>query len=180
MGVDIKEVLYSTLDKIGKERIRIEVINEIEMSESRCNEILEECKKKMGNELTEESLVNLCEALVHFLLTASMLPSERKVSWKGVELDLVVPSLKMLDKSPDKALVVQIIKGESELRKISDAKSIQPYDENIWTVSAKHINTNYKNYYVGPRSFPFSSIILDINKFLVHKGDRGLKLLHGE
>ncbi len=180
MRADVKEVLYNTLDKIGKEKIRMEVINEIEISESRCNEIIEECKKKMGNELNDESLVNLCEALVHFLLTASILPSERKVNWKGAELDLVIPSLKMLNKSPDKALVIQMIKGESEVRKIGYAKSVQPFDDNIWMVSAKHIDTNYKNYYVGSRSFPFSRILLDINTFLVHKGDRGLKLLHGE
>jgi hypothetical protein len=177
---NVKDVLYSTLDKIGKEKIRIEVINEIELSESRCNEILEECKKEMGNELNDESLVNLCEALIHFLLTASMLPSERKVNWKGAQLDLVIPSLKMLNKSPDKALVIQMIKGESELTKILHAKSVQALDDNIWTVSAKLINTIYRNYYVGSRSFPFSRIILDINTFLVQKGDRGLKLLHGE
>ena len=180
MRADVKEVLYNTLDKIGKEKIRMEVINEIEISESRCNEIIEECKKKMGNELNDESLVNLCEALIHFLLTASILPSERKVNWKGAELDLVIPSLKMLNKSPDKALVIQMIKGESEVRKIGYAKSVQPFDDNIWMVSAKHIDTNYKNYYVGSRSLPFSRILLDINTFLVHKGDRGLKLLHGE
>ncbi len=180
MRADVKEVLYSTLNKIGKEKIRIEVINEIEMSESRSNEILEECKKMMGNELNDESLVNLCEALIHFLLTASMLPSERKVSWNDAELDLVIPSLKMLDKSPDKALVIQMIKGQSELGKIGYAKSVQPFDDNIWIVSAKHIDIDYKNYYVESRSFPFSRMILDINTFLVQKGDRGLKLLHGE
>jgi hypothetical protein len=180
VGADVKEVLYNTLDEIGKEKIRIEVINEIGISESRCNEIIEECKRKMGTELNDESLVNLCEALIHFLLTASMLPSDRKINWKGAELDLVIPSLKMLNKSPDKTLVIQMIKGESEVRKLGYAKSVQPFDDNIWMVSAKHIDTNYKNYYVGSRSFPFSRILLDINTFLVHKGDRGLKLLHGE
>ena len=114
---DIKDILYSTLDKIGKEKIRMEVISEIEMSETCCNEILEHCKNSMDDELDEESFGNLCEALLHFMLTASMLPSERKVSWKGSGLDVVIPSLKMLSKSPEKALVIQIIKSNATKRK---------------------------------------------------------------
>jgi len=174
----VKDVLYSTIKKIGKERIRIDIINEIKMSEAHCNQIIEECKKEIGSDLSEESLANLCEALLHFLLTASILPSERKVTLKGVELDLVIPSLKTLNKSPDKALIIQIIKGDKELTKVNYAESIQPHDENIWTVSAKHLGTKYKNYSVDSKSMPFSRIIMDINGFLVRKGDRGLKLLH--
>ena len=180
MSVDIKDILYSAIAKFGKDKIRMEVINDIEMSERRCNEILEECKKKMTNNLDDESFANLCEALLHFLLTASLLPSERKVTWKGAELDLVIPSLKMLNKSPDKTLVIQIIKGNEVLTKIKAAKSVQPHDVNIWTVSAKRLEIDHKNYYVGSSLFPYQRIIIDINAFLVHKGDRGLKLLHGE
>jgi hypothetical protein len=180
VSAGIKDILYSAIAKIGKDKIRMEVINEIEMSERRCNEILEESKKRMTNNLDDESFANLCEALLHFLLTVSLLPSERKVTWKGAELDLVIPSLKMLNKSPDKTLVIQIIKGNEVLRKIEDAKSVQPHDANIWTVSAKRLEIDHKNYYVGSNLFPYSRIIIDINAFLAHKGERGLKLLHGQ
>jgi hypothetical protein len=180
VSADIKDILYSAIAKIGKDKIRMEVINEIEMSERRCNEILEESKKRMTNNLDDESFANLCEALLHFLLTVSLLPSERKVTWKGAELDLVIPSLKMLNKSPDKTLVIQIIKGNEVLRKMEDAKSVQPHDANIWTVSAKRLEIDHKNYYVGSNLFPYSRIIIDINAFLAHKGERGLKLLHGQ
>lgn len=178
VGADIKDILYSIIDKIGKEKIQIEVNSEIEISEKRCDEILEECKKLMGRGMSEESLVDLCEALLHFLLTASLLPSERKVNLRGIELDLVVPSLKMLKKDPDKALVIQIIRENEELAELERTKSMQPYDENIWLVSARKLDTYHKNYYVGSSSFPYSRIIIDINAFLVRKGNRGLKLLH--
>jgi hypothetical protein len=180
VSVDIKDILYSAIAKFGKDKIRMEVINDIEMSERRCNEILEECKKKMTNNLDDGSFANLCEALLHFMLTASLIPSERKVTWKGVELDLVIPSLKMLNKNPDKTLVIQIIKGNEVVRKIKDAKSVQPHDVNIWTVSAKRLQVDHKNYYVGSRLFPYPRIIVDVNAFLAHKGNRGLKLLHGQ
>jgi hypothetical protein len=180
VSVDIKDILYSAIAKFGKDKIRMEVINDIEMSERRCNEILEECKKKMTNNLDDGSFANLCEALLHFMLTASLIPSERKVTWKGVELDLVIPSLKILNKSPDKTLVIQIIKGNEVVRKIKDAKSVQPHDVNIWTVSAKRLEVDHKNYYVGSSLFPYTRIIVDVNAFLAHKGNRGLKLLHGQ
>jgi hypothetical protein len=180
VGADIKDILYSVIDKIGKEKIQIEVNSEIEISEKRCDEILEECKKLMGNDMSEDSLADLCEALLHFLLTASLLPSERKVNLKGIELDLVVPSLKMLKKDPDKALVIQIIRENEELAELEHTKSMQPNDENIWLVSARKLDTYHKNYYVGSSLFPYSRIIIDINAFLVRKGNRGLKLLHGQ
>jgi hypothetical protein len=176
----IKDVLYSSIDKIGKEKIRMEVISEIEMSERCCNEILEECKNRMGNELDGELLGNLCEALLHFMLTVSLLPSERKIHWKGSELDLVIPSLKMLGKRPEKTLVIQIIKSDLELTKIKHAKSVQPHDANIWIVSARRLDGDHKNYYISSKEFPYSRIISDINAFLVNKGDRGLKLLQGQ
>ncbi len=177
---DIKDILYSAIAKMGKDKIRMEVINEIEMSERRCIEILEECKKKMTNDLDDEQLVDLCEALLHFMLTASLLPSERKVTWRGAELDLVIPSVKMLNKSPDKTLVIQIIKGNGVLKKIKNAKSVQPHDVNIWTVSARRLEIDYRNYFLGSSLFPYPRIVIDINAFLVQKGDRGLRLLHGQ
>lgn len=180
MSANIKDILYSTIDRIGKAKIRMEVIGEIERSEQYCNEILEKCKSRMGDDLDDESFGTLCEALLHFMLTASLLPSERKVNWKGAELDLVVPSLKMLSKSPEKALVIQIIKRNAELTKIKHAESVQPHNGNIWIVSAKRLEIDHKNYYIGSTQFPYSRIILDINAFLVRKGDRGLKLLHGQ
>ena len=64
---------------------------------------LRNVRASLGYDLDDETLGMLCEALLHFMLTASVLPSERKVYWKGVNLDIVVPSLKILSKSPDRA-----------------------------------------------------------------------------
>ena len=173
MAAHIKDILYSTIDSIGKEKIRMEVTAEIERSERYCNE------SKLDHGLDDESLAALCEALLHFMLTASVLPSERKVIWKGSQLDLVVPSLKMLSNNPEKSLVIQIIKGNAELTKIKHAESVQPHDANIWIVSAKRLEVDHKNYYIHSNKFPYSQIVSDINAFLLRKGDRGLKLLHG-
>jgi hypothetical protein len=177
---DTKDILYSVIDKIGKEKIRMEINSDIEISEKICNEILEECKQLMRGDMTDDKFADLCEALLHFLLTASLLPSERKVNLKGTELDLVIPSLKILKKHPEKALVIQIIRGNDALTKLKHTKSIQPFDENIWLVSAKEQSTRHKNYHVGSNLPPYSKIIIDINAFLIRRGHHGLKLLHGQ
>src|SRR5215211_9299868 len=179
MAADIKDILYSTIDSIGKEKIRMELTAEIERSERYCNEILDKCKSNLDHGLDDESLAALCEALLHFMLTASVLPSERKVNWKGSQLDLVVPSLKMLSDSPEKSLVIQIIKRNAELKNVKHAKSVQPHDANIWIVSAKRLEVDHKNYYIDSNKFPFSRIVIDINAFLLLKRVRGLRLLQG-
>jgi hypothetical protein len=112
------------------------------------------------------------------MLTASVLPSERKVNWKGVELDIVIPSVKILNKHPSKALIIQIIKKEVELAKIKHAELVQAYHQNIWIVSARQLDINRRNYCIDSGCFPYSRIISDINAFLIEEGDRGLKLLH--
>jgi hypothetical protein len=175
---DVKAILYSIIDKVGKEKIRMEVHAEIKSSELLCNEILEKCKSKLGYDLDDETLGMLCEALLHFMLTASVLPSERKVYWKGVNLDIVVPSLKILSKSPDRAIVIQIIRTAAEFTKMKQAESVQPHYENIWILSARRLEVGRKNYYVGSGQFPYCRMVSDINTFLVRKGDRGLKMLH--
>jgi hypothetical protein len=175
---DIKGILYCAINEIGKEKIRMEVIADIERSVGWCFNILEKCKSNLGSHMDDETVGLLCEALLHFMLTASMLPSDRKVNWKGADLDIVVPSLRMLSKSPNKALVIQIIKREPELTKIKEAESVQALCENIWIVSARGLKIDHKNYCIGSGNYPYCRIISDIHTFLVQKRDRGLKLLH--
>ncbi|MEW6604632.1 MAG: hypothetical protein AB1351_08090 [Thermoproteota archaeon] len=127
----------------------------------------------------DETLATLCEALLHFMLTASLLPSERKISVQGAELDIVIPSSKILRKSPEKSLVIQIVSGNLEA-KVKQARAVQPNHENIWLLSAAPLQTEYKNYHLGTNRLHYSHIVSDINAFLLEKGNRGLKLLHDQ
>jgi hypothetical protein len=180
VSANIKDILYSAIDKIGRQKIRMEINADIKRSEPRCHEILAHCTDMMGKELDDQAAGNLLEALLHFMLTASMLPSERKVNWEGLDLDLVLPSLKTLVKSPDKALVIQIVRTNEELTKLVNTKSVQPHNENIWVVSTKPLNTKCKNYYASSAQNPYCKIISDINMFLTDKGNREFRLFQGQ
>lgn len=179
MPADVKDVLYSAINEIGKEKIRTDVTADVKMSEKYCQDIVDNCSSKLGLEATDETLATLCEALLHFMLTASLLPSERKVSVHGVNLDVVIPSTRILEKNPDGALVIQVVRDDFAA-KVKHVESVQPHSENIWLVSAKPLQTDHRNYHLGPGNFPYTKIISDISSFLVEKGDRGLKLLHGQ
>jgi hypothetical protein len=172
MSGEVKDLLYSVIDEIGIERIRADVTADVKRSEKYCKKIIATCASSLGKDATDEVLATLCEALLHFMLTASLLPSERKVAMQNAELDVVIPSTRVLGKSPEKSLVIQVIRGDLET-KASQAESVQPFRENLWLVSTHSIKTNYRNYHLD--SYP--RIISDISAFLSEKGERGLKLL---
>jgi hypothetical protein len=176
---DVKEVLYSIIDAIGREKIRAEVSSNIDRaSRMYCEEIVEKCMKEMGPGASDEELGTLCEALLHFMLTASLLPSERKVAVGGTELDVVIPSTKSLAKNPDKTLVIQVIKTSGDRERVAQAEHAQPSRNNIWTVSAKSMQIGARNYSLDRDKFHYVSLIADVHTFLADNGTSNLKLLH--
>jgi hypothetical protein len=113
------------------------------------------------------------------MLTISQLPSERKVVVGGAELDVVIPSTKVLAKDPANALVIQVIKTEGDMAKIKQAEQAQPKGENVWTVSAKNLSYGSRNYNLANNKFKYSSLISDIHAFLADKKVSNLKMFHG-
>lgn len=175
MSADVKEVLYSVIDGIGRGKIRAEVsANTDAASRKYCEQIVKKCINELGRQIDDEVLGTLGEALLHFMLTASLLPSERKVSLAGVELDIVIPSVKSLAKDSSKALVIQVIKDGTPHR-AKQAEKVQPNASNLWVISARPIETGHKNYAL---SGTYLSIISDIHAFLKDKGVSSLKMLH--
>jgi hypothetical protein len=177
--VEVKEVLYSAINAIGREKIRMDVTADVGACENYCKEILRRCESMLGPKADDETLATLCEALLHFMLTASVLPSERKVNVNGADLDVVIPSTRMLGKNPDRALVIQVVRSDLDA-KVKQAESVQPHLKNIWLISSKLLQTDYRDYHLGIGKFQYAKIVSDIHAFLVEKGDRGLKLLHGQ
>jgi hypothetical protein len=180
MSKDVKQVLYSVIDDIGREKIRADVNSNIHSSTRYCTEIVYRCRQELGSEANYETLGTLCEALLHFMLTASLLPSERKVVVAGTELDIVIPSVKSLTKSPQKALVIQVLKNKEDLTKIREAQNIQKNVENLWLISIEKTNYSGRNYSLDDSTYQYSSIIVDIHTFLARNGiDNRLRMLSG-
>lgn len=175
MSADVKEVLYSVIESIGRGKIRAEVSADADASKRYCEEITGRCVKALGTQTDDETLGTMCEALLHFMLTASLLPSERKVAVDGIEIDIVIPSVRSLTKDPSRALVIQVVK-DGTARRVREAERVQPDADNLWAISARTIDTGHRNYALKGR---YPLIISDIRAFLQDKGVSSLKMLHG-
>ena len=180
MSTELLDTLYSCIGEIGREKIQKDLTSDITASTKYCNDIITKCKSRLGNDVNDELLGTLCEATLHFMLTVTLLPSERKVNVNGTDLDIVIPSVRFLKKQPEKTLIIQLVKKSNDIAKIKEIELIQPHRNNIWVISAKPVNIDHKNYHLDPIDSSYAKIILDINAFLVDRGVKGLKLLHGQ
>ncbi len=153
----MKNELYSVLNDFGKENIQIEFQNNINSSIPKIKEILSktiatiyEKKENIDSDYNnfEKSLSILCEAFLHFLLTLTSLPSQRKIMLNELEIDLVIPDIKTLYKDPKKTLIIKFDKDSSTIEYIKKLDNIQKIKENIWIVSATPLQINYRNYVI--------------------------------
>jgi len=149
--------------------------------------IMAECiaKIKDGPSVSnkDETIVVLSEALLHFMLTVSTLPSERKIQVKdNPTIDVVIPSLQSLKRTPDKSIIIEIIRNKMDSDKISQLEFLQPNHKNIWLISVIPFSTTKYRIYgmsTNTRLFhSFSNIIKDINNFLKETGDKSLRFIH--
>lgn len=187
-GEKIKQILYSEIEKIGKEKIQAKINSSIESSQKYIDKIMSECITKLTYESNDDddyniTIATLCEVLLHFMLTICTLPSERKIRVKNdLTLDVIIPNLQSLKIKPDKSIIIQVIKDKMmDLNKISDLEFLQPNHENIWLISATPLSaTKYTTYTVFPNSglHNYSNIIIDIDNFLKETEDKSFRFIH--
>jgi hypothetical protein len=192
-GEKIKQILYSEIENIGKEKIQAKINSSIESSQKYIDKIMSECITKLTYESNDDgddnndnyniTIATLCEMLLHFMLTICTLPSERKIQAKNdLILDVIIPNLQSLKIKPDKSIIIQFIKDKiMDLNKTSQLAFLQPNHENIWLISAKPLSaTKYTTYTVfhSARLHNYSNIIIDIDNFLKQTGDKSFRFIH--
>lgn len=159
--MSIKNDLYSVLNDFGKESLQIEFQSNINSSVHKIKEILsktiamryekkdKEVKNNYNYNDSKELLSLLCEAFLHFLLTTTSLPSQRKIILNDVAIDLVIPDLKSLYKDPKKSLIIKFDKDSETINYINRLHNKIPIDiKNIWIVSSTPLDINYRNYVI--------------------------------
>ncbi|MGI8719918.1 MAG: hypothetical protein ACR2KF_05295 [Nitrososphaeraceae archaeon] len=180
------KTLYSIIGEFGRGKIQRDIALNIEKSRQYIEIILTRCCR-MPDFTTVEIIGSLCEALLHFMLTASTIPSVRKVSIDGIKLDIVIPNIHTLRNFPDKAIVIQIIKEDGGISKGAEQKikNIQSNHDNLWIVSKKPFPGHYTNYTVDTGNNmstsmqrSFHDIIVDIDSFLERTRDRSFRFFH--
>jgi len=181
---EIVDILYSIISERGKEKIQSDITSDIELSRQHIQMILAQCDKRI-QVASDKTIGSICEALLHFMLTACTLPSDRKVSIDDIDLDIVIPNLHTLKKYPDKAIVIQISKNTGNImnKQLKDVIKIQPHVKNLWVVSKKPLLAEHINYVVEPgknakpsmQKRNFHDIVVDIDMFLKKTKDRSFR-----
>jgi len=145
------------------------------------NEIVENCYDKVIlMDKKEEAVGILATGILHYLLTNALLSSQRKVDYQGMELDIVIPDTRTLEKDAKMTLLILIPKSSDKKiidEKISELRKIQPTKENIWAVLSEDISIDCKSFVLSKDNNSFSKIIFEIAQFSNVGGSNKFKIL---
>ncbi len=173
----IKEYLFNYIEKSEK---RFQQLFSQEKMTEIINDILDNCYDKVAlMENKEENIGVLATGILHYMLTNAMLTSQRKVEYTGVEIDIVIPDLKTLEKDPKKTLIICIPKTldkNSIKEKLEQLQTIQPEKQNIWLVLTQDLGFD-KTFVIQKEKSSFSNIIYDIVQFVNVRGHDKFKIL---
>ncbi len=173
----IKEYLFNYIEESEK-RFQ-QLFSQTKMAEI-INDMLDNCYDKVAlMENKEESLGVLATGILHYMLTNAILTSQRKVEYQGIQIDIVIPDLKTLEKDPKKTLVICIPKTlEKNIieEKLKQLQKIQPEKQNIWVVLTRDLGFA-KTYLIQKEKSSFSNIIFDIAQFANVQGHNKFKIL---
>ena len=166
----VKDILYAQLKSFDEENIAKSLASgdSSQIIEKITSECITKIESLQGD--VDENIGTFATSLLHYLLTISLIPSQRKIEYNDCQLDIIIPDLRTLRTSPKDCLVITIsITGNREKinQQITKIQKIQPNKENIWIVLNKPIDLEYKIFSVNIGNF--STILEEISKFLKSK-----------
>ena len=164
----IKDALYAKIDDVGQEHIHKLMLN------GKFSELFEKIFETTIdgiNDINEyEKHGTVAESLTHYLFTEMLIPSQRKISFKNIELDMIIPNTAELRKNSANTILIFFAKtsniGEIKQR-IYEIKKIQNSDTNIWIISKDDIQIPQVTYVTQKESF--SKFLKDAQTFIKTK-----------
>ena len=150
----IKDALYANIDDVGQDRIHKLMLD------TKFAELFEKIFETTINSLDSineyEKHGTLAESFTHYLFTEMLIPSQRKISFENIELDMIIPNLEELRKNNDNAIVILFAKTSNNMQineRIQEIKKIQKKDSNIWIISKEKMNISQSAYAIERNSF---------------------------
>ncbi len=176
----VKDILYQEITNISEDKIKLEISKN--NSSKIISQIISNCFPKIQRISTNinEDLGVFAEGLMHYLLTISLIPSQRKISKNNVEIDIVIPDVLTLNSSPKDSLIILFPKSKNEnliKKRILELETIQPIKENIWAVLDHNLISNYRTYLIQNEDNTLNKILDDINKFNSSRKQNKLKIM---
>ena len=164
----IKDALYAKIDAIGQEQIHQLLLN------SKFSELFEKIYEPVIHSLQDideyEKYGTLAESLTHYLFTEMLIPSQRKITFENIELDMIIPNIAELQKDSQNTIVIFFVKTsdiEEIKQKIQNIKKLQNDDAKIWIISKDHMEIPQSTYITEKKSF--SKFLKDTQDFIKTK-----------
>ena len=164
----IKDALYAKIEEIGQEQIHQLLLN------GKFSELFEKIYgsviQSVQNIEEYEKHGTLAESLTHYLFTEMLIPSQRKITFKNIELDMIIPNTEELQKNSHNTIMIFFVKTsniEEIKQRIQDIKKIQKEDLNIWIISKDHIEIPQSTYITEKESF--GKFLKDAQNFIKTK-----------
>ena len=174
----VKDYLF---DYLSKEDKKIQKLISGQKFSEIINDVITNCYDKIITFGEKDECVGvLATGLLHFLLTNALLTSQRKVEYQGIEMDIVIPDLKTLEKDPKQTLIICIPKTSEKKeieKKLAELHKIQPEKQNVWLVLSQEIDFENKTYIIRKEAQTFSKIVFDIAQFVNVGGQSKFKIL---
>jgi len=171
----IKDALYAKISDIGEEQIHQLLLNGefLELFEK----IYEPVIDRIYDIDEYEKHGTLAESLTHYLFTEMLIPSQRKITFENIELDMIIPNTTELQKDSHNTIMVFFVKTsniQQIKQKIQDMKKIQKDDANIWVISKEDIEIPQSTYTTKKESF--SKFLKDAQNFIKTKKTNKLNI----
>lgn len=145
------------------------------------NDVIDNCYDKIITMAEKDEAVGvLATGLLHYLLTNSLISSQRKVKCQGQEIDIIIPDIKTLEKDAKKSLIICIPKSSNQEiinKELEELDKIQPERENIWLVLSKNTEIDRRSFVLEKQNNTFSNIIFKIAQFNNVGGANKFKIL---
>ena len=164
----IKDALYAKIDGIGQEQIHQLLLN------NKFSELFERIYEPVIHSVHDmdeyEKHGTLAESLTHYLFTEMLIPSQRKITFENIELDILIPNIAELQKNSQNTIVIFFVKTsniEEIKQKIQNIKKLQNDDAKIWIISKDHMEIPQSTYITEKESF--SKFLKDAQDFIKTK-----------
>lgn len=180
---ELVSVVYDAINEIGKHKIRSDVISNIKIADEYMKSIFNKSTEQLINRRDSNSLINMYEILLHFMLTACTIPSQRKVKISQLTIDLVIPNLHILSRIPCDAILVQFIRSDKDMTTIDELLSLLRFkteDLNMWLITTLDLHVKDTTHVINLSSSKIdcSYIMRDIDTFLKERRDKSFRLVH--
>ena len=168
----VKDILYEEISKISENTIQLEISKG--NSSKIITNLISNCLPRIEriSQNVEEDYGVFAESLIHYFLKLAIISSQRKVSQENIEVDIVIPDLKTLEKNPNDALIIIFPKSNDNnfiQNRISEIKKIQTIKQNIWVVMHGTVDLENRIYQIKNNRNSFNKILDDIKEFFSSK-----------